>query len=230
MEAVLYERMINAERLDDIFRSGVDKLQRGIGEFQTLLKTYGNFPGYQALPEYKNLSGFSAISSKDIPKIDIFKVHKNIMDEYTDNPVFHDSVTGEKTIEQTVIELGQVNKGIRKILPRKKNKIHNERLEQVGNLVGYSSHLEALGIWVPENLIWGLGAAALGIASVYLAVGNLIPPDQVIGNSKSPWGALGVLYSVAGPALGICLQTKRLGHLPIEKAKYLDQKIEELYK
>jgi len=190
--------------------------------------------------------------AKDIEKIDnkirdlnssnqinVAELQKNLLQRYEQNLVFYDAMQGKQSVEETLEELGQVNKGIRKILPWKKNKGHNERLDQLSELVSKPYHLNTSGIFMPDNLITiGAEVTALAFGTSYAFAKFLMPemyvePDLefLTQNMKIHTTVIPAFMSaLMAPILGLSINSKRFTGLPIGEAKYLDGKIQEFYK
>lgn len=164
------------------------------------------------------------------------ELQRALFETYEKNPVFHDAMQGKLSIEESVKELGQVNKGIKKFLPWKKNKEHNKRLEQLGELVSGPYHLKTIGIFMPDNLITaGLEFAVFGFVAGYYAA-------QLLTNSPTNPEEVQQLHDIQinlakATSLGVGLvggllvnSINRFKKLPINEAKYLDGKIQEFYK
>lgn len=165
-------------------------------------------------------------------------LQKRLFEKYENNQVLYDAIQGNQSIEESVVELGEVNKGIRKILPWRKNKGHNERLEQLGELVSEPYHLHTSGIFMPDNLITTLAegtAISFGVSylmSKYLIVPNPDVSPEEIGQIKHLvefiFPAVG--SGTIGLILGWGMNLRRFNRLPTDEAKYLDGKVQEFYR
>jgi hypothetical protein len=209
----LYHLLIRAERVNKNIQSQYQQLKKS-------LKQYENLPGYQ-VPVY------------EISFVDIKEYQREILRQKEHNPILSDAIHHRKTIEDTLLELGAVNEGIRKILPRKKDKTQNERVEHIGELVQPVHQLYTHGLFYPDNLLTGaLEIAALSFATLswlipvlYAAQSNLSQP------TLSPWLVPTAASAVMGPMLGLILNFSRFENkLPIAQAQYLDGKVREFYK
>ena len=171
-------------------------------------------------------------------EIDVAELQKTILGRYEENQVLYDAIRRRQTIEESLEELGRVNKGIRKILPRRKNKGHNERLEQLGELVSEPLHLLTSGIFAPDNLITaGVEVGSLAFVGSYLMARYLFVPNPDLSPEQfqQVWYASQVIAPRVGmvgmgllAGIGATLLF-RSGSLPIKGAKYLDEKIVEFY-
>lgn len=222
MKQTLYQKIKESEKLNDRLKVDVKKFQ-------------------ESLESFKNLPGYSRISLGEIPEINVFAVQKNLIEEYKNNPVLRDAIQGKISIEDSLSELAQVNRPIWRLFPRRKNKAHNERLDQIGELLGYPYHLKTRGIFIPDNFIGGIAMCATvgyGISNILFYLSEGLAPNadyiQIAGeitslnNMRTAFPALFTL--VLGPILGGMMQGDRSGNLPIDEAKYLDGKVKEVYK
>jgi len=224
MSETLYQKLVWAESLN------VD-LEEHVQDFNI------------ALSKFEGLPGFSGISIGDIPEIDISEVERKLIREYEGNPVLDDAIHGRQSIRESLDELAQVNTGIRKFLPRRKNKAHNERLEQLGQLVTKPDHLSAVGVWYTDNVVTGaVGVSALTFATCY-AVAKFLIPDMDINPDPDYIAKMTSIYQTVMPAfasallaplIGFAMNLNRLAcfgaKLPTQEAGYLDLKVKEFYK
>lgn len=141
MSKILYSRIKKAEKLND-------NLENSVAKFQKSLEKFRNMPGY------------SEVTLGEIPVIDIPEYQKRIMREYESNPVLNDAIQKKISIEDSLSELAQVNRPILRLLPRTRNKAHNQRLDQIGELIGYSHHLRRNGLFILDNFIGGVAMVA----------------------------------------------------------------------
>ncbi len=165
--------------------------------------------------------------------IDVAELQRNLFERYESNPVLYDAMQGRQSVEESVEELGQVNKGIRKILPWGINKGHNERLKQLGELVSEPYHLRTFGIFTPDNLITtGAETTALTFGITYLMSRYLFtPPEEFQQTLHTFQVAIPTIVSaLMAPVFGVGMNLRRFTGLPTDKAKYLDGKVQEFYK
>lgn len=161
------------------------------------------------------------------------------MQEYEENPVLYDAIQRKQSVEESLQELAQVNNGIRKILPWRKNKGHNERIKQLGELVSEPDHLHTNGIFVPDNLITtGTEVIATVFGVSYLVSRGLLTSNPEVSPEEFQqttyiWQvAMPIFVSVLlAPAYGLLTNKRRFFEsLPTDEAKYLDAKVQEFYK
>ncbi len=171
-------------------------------------------------------------------QIDLAELQRNLFQKYESNPVLYDAMQGNQSIEESVAELGQVNKGIRKILPWGKNKGHNERLKQLGELVSEPYHLHTSGIFAPDNLITtGAEVTAMVFGVSYLMTRYLLSPNLDVNPEEiqQTMHIFNVVMPTAmsalmAPMFGFMTNMRRFTGLPTDEAKYLDGKVQEFYK
>ena len=166
------------------------------------------------------------VRNMDKSNTDTSKLQRSLFQTYEGNPVFYDAMQGKQSIEGSFRKLGQIKKGIRKIIPWKRNKGHNERLEQLEELIYVPSHLHTSGIFMPDNFITaGLEIGALMFGGFYLFLKNLIPEADLDPKSLS-FGASGTCALICG----VVANLNRFNRLQNGAAKYLDEKIQEFYR
>lgn len=169
-------------------------------------------------------------------RIDVDGVQRNVLASYTDNEVLSEVLSGEVQLESKLSELNdEINKGIKRILPRKRDPEHNRYIDSFEELLGATpvtgslDSLRARGRWFPDNLVNGfIGGTVGGLIMFYFMsqLGEPIDPEKVgIWNYVSAAvGLVGGLYTgIGGQAI------MRPGKLPIARAKYLDERIAELH-
>lgn len=170
----------------------------------------------------KVLNGFTPVNKPEL--------ERKLCQDYERNPVFKDAIDKKQTIEQSLEELGKIRKGIRGFLPWRKNKAHNERVKQIGELIFEPHRLYTLGIFTPDNIITtgaGLTAASFGI--FYLMTKLFINPSpEVLYQYRVILPAVLSVYTA--PIAGVASNLLRFIGLPTDEAKYLDEKVKEFYK
>jgi len=183
--------------------------------------------------DFETVTGFGGRHIENILPYDCQASRKRDMGQYEENPVFRDAIKGRQSIEESLKELAQINQGIRKILPRRKNRAHNERLEQLGQLISIPDSFSADGILIPDNVITGSVEATAALFTVY-SFCELIWPK--ITNTDFPMSLKDMLFFSVTPSLlfGGLINFLRSfyplqGGSFFEEAKYVDQKIQEFY-
>ncbi len=178
---------------------------------------------YDQLSRIENMNLFlNGLGSR----INVEDIQKKVFQQYESNPVLHDALLGKQTITQSLEELAEINKGVKRFLPHRKNKIHNERVEQMGELVPGVYNLTTRGILYPDNFVTTcLETVALSFGTVFLVsslTGGLISEtgerfEGIMAAGMSPIGIL------------IGLVMNRSGNLPVGETVYLDKKVKEIY-
>ena len=170
-------------------------------------------------------------------QIKVAELQRNLFQRYGKNPVLYAAIQGRQSVEESLLELGQINKGIRKILPWGRNKGHNERLKQLGELVSEPYHLQTSGILVPDNLITtGVELIAMAFGVSYFLAKYLVAltPDTNSEEFQQTMHTLQVVMPnvtyVLAPMFGLLINSRRFRRLPTDEAKYLDGKVQEFYK
>ncbi len=196
----LYAQLKYAEKVNGNFQEAVESANRNFKRF-------------------KNVPGYFSIISEDIPKFNVEEHQKKIIKNYETNPILIESVKGLQSIEETFLELKEQKfKGIKKYLPKRKDKIHNQRVNNLDNLVGYT-HLDTRGILFPDNFIT---AAIYGSAFLYGVFSLLAEPNEATEHFRNIFSPLG------GIMVGGVFQLTGAPTPKIEEAKYLDSKLIEL--
>lgn len=141
------------------------------------------------------------------------------MRDYEKNPVFYYAINNNQSIEDTTLELSKHIRGVRSLLPKRKNKVHNERVEYLKELVGNYQNLKT-GLWHYRYLPSILGAT-IGVGGIVYFVNNPLPIKgaQIFVLAASTFSSI-VALSTSFASVEV----------PIKEAKYLDEKINELYK
>jgi len=165
-------------------------------------------------------------------RIDLPEAERLIFAQYEHNAILADALTGAKSIEEALLDLGKINQGIRHWLPWKRNEIQNRSVEYIGNLIEKPKALLTQGTLCPDNMITMTGYV---LAASYIAAGVLhfvlgpqcgLHPDPNVSIGAEPAIAAGIM----GPLFGLAATTgSRPKELPIDQAMYLDSKIKELY-
>ncbi|HYD02753.1 MAG TPA: hypothetical protein VEC16_00485 [Alphaproteobacteria bacterium] len=172
--------------------------------------------------------------SKEIDSVSK-KTYTSIMRKYEKNPVFHDAIKGKISINETLEELSKVNYGIRKLLPRRKNPVHNARLDQLSELIDKHYGLRCQGILYPDNFVTTF-AEILGaglVLSNMIATGHFV--DVNTDNARSVYLLRTIMPLSIGAILGTVagIATSEGRFQSPEKfsnqAKFIDEKINQFY-
>ncbi len=161
----------------------------------------------------------------------IVRAQRALFDQYADNDVLRDATQGRITVVKSLEKLTEVNKGIRRILPRKRDEIHNERVKNMGALVGELKQIRSRGIYFPDNLVTGFtyGAAATYAFIEFVAKPLFIMAGITESEINNEPGLIRNFSLTLGSMGGIFSQLARIdGGSKVNAAQYLDQKIAEL--
>jgi hypothetical protein len=175
--------------------------------------------------------------SPNPPLVSLSHIQRDVFRKYEGNPVLHDAIYGKQSIEYSLLDLSKVNKGIRKVLPWKRDEAHNDRLLQIGELLPEPEYLKTRGILYPDNVTtFVVGSAALSFIGFNLLINYVSPhtslnPEQLALWQKN-WGlyAPSIMSFIFAPMFGSLSNRPRFGNLPLDQAKYLDGKVEEFYR
>jgi len=161
----------------------------------------------------------------------IISTQQSLLQKYEENPIFLEAIQKRKTIEENLAELSQVNRHIFQLLPRRKNKLHNERVEQMGELISSTYQLKTRGIFAFDNAVNGVIVGGLigylGIHVLAWLFGQGEDPSVVKSNTDKILPFATFLSAACGGSMEH--GAKRRGDLPFKEAKYLDEKIKEFY-
>tara|TARA_Y100000310_G_scaffold289971_1_gene316791 strand:+ start:33 stop:629 length:597 start_codon:yes stop_codon:yes gene_type:complete len=172
-------------------------------------------------------------------QIDVIELQRNLFQRYEENPVFYDAMQDRISIGDSLSELAQINKSGKRFFPRRKNKSHNERIEQIGELISNPHYLKTHGILIPDNFVGGIAlvaACAYGVSNLVMPylMGEVDPnidPAEIQNRMESMKTVMPAFMTlVMGPFFGTGMQLQRSGSLPVGEAKYLDEKVQEFYK
>ena len=213
MKKTLYEKLTGIEQINESLKNEASKLNEFL-----------NLKDYEV---YKHIVD-------SIPQVDIIKTQQSLMEEYEKNPVFYDAIQKRLTIEESLMELSKINKGIRKFLPRMKNKTHNERLKQIGRLISEPAYLEASGILTPDNIITTGIESSIIISGLFgfsfLFLKDFLPSDISSEMYRQLSNFVDTYTFLTVPILSLVMNASRFKSLPINEAEYLDEKIKEFYR
>ena len=213
MKTTLYQRLRKT-----------DNLNEGLSKH---IKTFND-----GLKGFVDLEGFQDVSIKT-PEVDISRIQRRAFENYATNEILNSAIYGERPIEKSVEELSSHLRGISKILPHRKDKQHNARVKELGQLVGYTRNLEKSGLFVPDNIVTiptYMTTLSFGIG--YFLSGYLFKPDtdpEMINAYQTILPtAMSILFSTFG-TLGLISELRTIPRSLKEQAKYIDDKIEKLF-
>lgn len=181
-----------------------------------------NCPAVELCPVHSNLS-----------EGDILSKQKKLILAYKENPFVDSSLQGKKKIEQHLAEVSQINKGIKRYIPRRKNKEHNRKVDYLGQIIGKTNVFPfyTRGIFTPDNLVTGaVGPVLVGLTGIVIgsftygfnlsAAAKLLIPTTFLSGIFGNFG-----YSSRKEPyseLEICTDAEA-------RARYVDRKIEDLF-
>jgi len=193
--------------------------------FNEALEQYSNFPGYKDFEVHRS----------DLPYIDVSVAQKQLIDSWISvedhNGVLKDAVQGRHSVKESLESASQVNTGLGRFFPRRKNDYHNQRVKELQDLIGDDSviptALKTRGVLNLDNpMNFTLYAITLGAG-----FGACTDALSFCSSSGPSFPVLtlsfGVLGLLAGGLRGLGTYSNK--RLPWENAEYLDRKIQELF-
>ncbi len=235
MNSTLIRRLRFSERIGEILKDNPDELYIAVKNRISHLSSVDP----EDTPYDMWFQQFSNDISKHFSETYILQIQEDLMREYEENPVLDDAIKDKISVEDSLLELGVVNKGIRKVLPRRKNKAHNERLEYLGELIEEPTQLRANGIFWPDNFVTTAAYTTIAISAIcYFGAEPFIrnlyvnpDPASLARDIKDYQTIIPLTYSaIAAPMLGIGTNLGRFHSLPTKQAKYIDKKVNQLHK
>ena len=211
MRETLYEALISAEDINERLNAKAD-------DFNSYLRKLCSLPGFHEI-------------HLRVPEIDVREVQRGIIKKFEKNLVLCEAMTGRQSIEDSLSELAKVRRPVRRLFPIAKNKAHNERLEQIGELIGYPRQLRTNGILAPDNFFSGVAmttAMAFGAGYLISKIAFVQPIDAELMSlfrNELPIAMSLVMAPLGGMAFHITGE-----NLPIGAARYVDSKVQEFYR
>lgn len=229
MESEILEKKNSSELSEEII-SLVDKLryvETYNKKLDSLVEEYNN-----TFIKQFNLQDEFQITQEDIPYIDISRIQRDIIDRKLKerNDVLKHAVQKRKSIEDSLYDLSRDNKGFLRFLPKYPDKEHNEKVDELIDLIGYRNIMESalyknlfclLTKPVISPFIFGTFGYMIGLCVV-----NIINFPKPVQNN------IILAHSIFGFFQGALITTKvtsKNENLPWKDAKYLDDKIKELF-
>lgn len=171
------------------------------------------------------------INSDDINYIDVSEIQRNIIDHKLkkENDILKQAVQKRKSIEDELYELSRDNEGMLRFLPKYSDEEHNEKVDDLIELIGKGNKIECLykkmihNLFKPTIFPFILGSSTYFIG--YLAFRLIGMPNRIVEEVSLSGGVLGFLEDIYH---GIRFSPKN-EDLPWKDAKYLDDKIKELF-
>ncbi|MBT7706700.1 hypothetical protein HN747_04605 [archaeon] len=167
-------------------------------------------------------------------EINVDSIQRRVVKRYESNPILHEAIEGERGIEDSLSELAYKKRPVRRLFPIRKDKAHNQRLEYMSGLVDCPTSLKTGGLFGLDNFISGpimIGAMSYGVASLIPAIvfGEGASPESQEAMKTAQQIFPPFMSITFGPVMGIALQGIN-PVLPVDEAKYLDQKVKEFYR
>lgn len=136
---------------------------------------------------------------------------------------------GKISVYDSLQEIAEIRKGVKRFLPWKKDEVHNKRIKDIGELVKGPYNLRTEGIAYPDNPVTlTLEIAAVGYAAVGLSflIPEMISPEMKV---KFLTYLPPVIAGTFGPLLGLTNCMNRNYPLANDQARYIDDKIREYH-
>lgn len=192
------------------------------------------------LKGYETLEGYDPMmEGVDLPVIDVLASQRKAIESYAGNPYIERALQRDSTLEQSVTDMHQINKGIRRYLPRRKNAANNENVENLDEILGVNSiDLVSNGVLYPDNPVFWTSAIGSGYAGVGFFIPTLIElinkldKPLTLGDSLQSSVLLGGMGAIFGAFTGWVYRGnfgKKNEKERLERARYLDHKINELF-
>lgn len=156
-------------------------------------------------------------------------MEKHVAKVYRKNDVLKERVKHGRKVTDALMELDEDMKGIRRILPRRRIKAYNSRVDRLAELAPASVYLARNGIWYPDNVLSGAvyGSLALGsfmYAAIILAESGNPDTEYVKGVTQLTVPVMSIMGVIGGAAFG---QSKRDGRaVSLEQARYIDKAVD----
>ena len=154
-----------------------------VGSLEKDLKDYETGFKFKFL-KFKELPGLEELLAHQFTKIDIKdirQVQKNLILGYRDNDYLRQDLDGTKSLRTAMEELDSNYRGIRGLIPHKKNNSLNQKYRIMGELVKCGYRYEVGGIFAPDNLLtFAIYMFLLAFVTdnyTYITNGNFRPED-----------------------------------------------------
>lgn len=199
MPKTLYEKLNAVENVNESIRTAIDSIE---------------------LPVKLNVER----QNLEISEEEILNMQRRCFNQYQHNAVLADAVRGDKPLEKSLEEVKNKYGWIRRLLlPRRKNKEYNQKIQELDELIGYTGIRPATGIFMPDNLLTvSAYSTALVFGLVYLSGLSLS------NKLSSPEISTG-LSALMVPINALILATFSIDDHVKAQAKYIDEKIEKLF-
>jgi len=184
------------------------------------------------LPGYRSFK----VAPEDIPVIDILSCQSDALRQRivreTPNYTLLGAMEGGQSVTDALYNASQINTGLRRFLPRRKDEKHNRRVLELQELLSNLSDdslikdtLHAKGTFSPSAplnfFLYGTGGTAAGGG----ILAGLNDSPSIAGGMILGGLFMGISTGLAGLATVSAYSNNKL---PWENAEYLDNKIQEL--
>ena len=107
-----------------------DRLVQASVEFNRFVDSHKDLPGFGDPIDYHH----------DLPRIEIPEAQRELIeDKANESDILDYAVRKERSIQESLTELSEVNVGLGKYLPRRKDEVHNRRVDEIQELIGGGS-------------------------------------------------------------------------------------------
>ena len=152
------------------------------------------------------------------------KFQKELVLEYR-LPVISDAVNGKRSVQDAYLELSKINTGISRHLPRKRDEVHNNKVLEMAEIVGFNNvrPFFKTSIVFPDNILTGYAISQTL---------SLLPP--LVLNVKPAYYLLTFAASLGFGLFASRYRKEDYSELDFcsngeSRAIYVDKKIEELF-
>ena len=209
--------------------SQLREVERLDGELVSIAERYN-----EAIKKYEEHFDVDELSidTRSLPTIDVASAQKQLIEDTSSgqdrNYILADAISEIKSVEEALYDLSKVNAGFGKIMPRFKDEEHNKRVGELSDLIAINYSMD--NTLRKEGLL-DISRPFTYPAAYSVAFGSLGCLAGLAGDNQN----LPLLISgaaISGLLLGGLMATALVRNnkdLPWENARYLDQKIDELF-
>lgn len=177
-------------------------------------------------------------ASLELPVPPVTPQYRDILEHWRgSNRLVEDAMDGRRTVLETYLKLANINHGVKRFLPRRKDPRHNTAVEELGAVIGEDAveHLVTRGIFARDNAVAGLVGGGTITAAVYFALIPLveyqIPSVPIRDPLLAGFVGLAGMGIVAGPTAADyhrVWRSKRHEKNARQKARFVDDAIDEV--
>jgi hypothetical protein len=233
----LSSRLKTAEKINDYILEDVIETEIDFEDYvHNLDKKFSRFYNNN----FVHFIGLKGVKLK-IPLIETKDYQKEIFQDYMTNPVIQRALSGEKSVENSLRELGEVNQGIKRFLPKAKDETHNKKVAEMSHLIEGVEPLYTKRYFNLDNALTsavGFGALSFGVlygfSKLVMPELSIHPnPSEINQNLVMSEFLIPSIYLSVGGGLiagAITSWDKVTYKPPINQARYIDDKIEEIFR